>query len=76
MPGHAATPFELTQPLAQILAIVFFLLPGLNATWILERLAGRTTLRPTERLFRAIAFSVVVYALGKSLAPPVGASST
>jgi hypothetical protein len=41
----------------------FFLLPGLNATWILERLAGRTTLRPTERLFRAIAFSVVVYAL-------------
>ena len=57
------TPFDLTQPAGQVLAIVFFLIPGLNATWMIERLAGRTSLRPTERLLRAIALSVVIYAL-------------
>ena len=33
------TLFDLTQPAGQILVVVFFLIPGLNATWIIERLA-------------------------------------
>jgi hypothetical protein len=57
------TPFDLTQPAGQVLAIVFFLIPGLNVTWIVERLMGRTTLSSTERLLRAIAWSVVIYAV-------------
>jgi hypothetical protein len=54
-------PIDLSQPAAQVLVIVFFLIPGLNATWALERLAGRTTLPPAERLFRAMAWSVLIY---------------
>src|SRR5207249_3235750 len=50
------TPFELSQPAGQVLAFVLFLIPGLNCTWIIERLAGRTPLSGTERLFRAIAW--------------------
>src|SRR5438034_1905171 len=57
------TPFDLTQPAGQILAIVLFLIPGLNCTWIIERLAGRTPLSATERLFRAIAWSLFLYAV-------------
>jgi hypothetical protein len=57
------TPFDLGQPAAQVLAIVFFLIPGLNATWAIERLAGRTSLGATERLIRAVALSVLIYAL-------------
>jgi hypothetical protein len=56
-------PFDLTQPAGQFLAVVFFLIPGLNVTWMMERLAGRTTLGPTERLLRAVALSVFIYAL-------------
>jgi hypothetical protein len=55
-------PFDLSQPAAQVLAIVFFLIPGLNATWAIERLAGRTSLGATERLLRAVALSVLIYA--------------
>jgi hypothetical protein len=47
----------------QILTVVLFLIPGLNATWVVERLAGRTTLSATERLIRAVAWSVLIYAL-------------
>lgn len=56
------TPFDLSQPAGQILAVVLFLIPGLNCTWIIERLAGRTPLSGTERLFRAIAWSLLLYA--------------
>jgi hypothetical protein len=56
------TPFDLSQPTGQILAVVLFLIPGLNCTWIIERLAGRTPLSGTERLFRAIAWSLLLYA--------------
>jgi hypothetical protein len=55
------TPFDLTQPAGQVLAIVFFLIPGLNCTWIVERLAGRSLLSGPERLFRAIAWSLFLY---------------
>jgi hypothetical protein len=57
------TPFDLSQPAGQILAVVLFLIPGLNCTWIIERLAGRTPLSATERLFRAIAWSLLLYAV-------------
>ncbi len=57
------SPFDLSQPAGQILAVVLFLIPGLNCTWIIERLAGRTPLSGTERLFRAIAWSLLLYAL-------------
>jgi len=63
MIGQLDPAFDLTQPAGQVLAIIFFLIPGLNATWMIERLAGRVSLRPTERLLRAIALSVLVYAL-------------
>ncbi len=56
-------PFDLTHPAGQVLAIVVFLIPGLNATWVIERLAGRATLGPTERLLRAVGLSVLIYAL-------------
>jgi len=56
-------PFDLSQPAGQVLAVVFFLIPGLNATWVIERLAGRTTLGPTERLLRGVTLSVLIYAL-------------
>ncbi len=39
------------------------LIPGLNCTWIIERLAGRTPLSGAERLFRAIAWSLLLYAV-------------
>jgi len=61
MPGV----LDLTQPAGQIIVIVFFLIPGLNATWVMERLEGRTTLGATERLFRAVSWSVLIY-LGAS----------
>jgi hypothetical protein len=57
------TPFDLSQPAGQILAVLLFLIPGLNCTWIIERLAGRTPLSGTERLFRAIAWSLFLYAV-------------
>jgi hypothetical protein len=57
------TPFDLSQPAGQILAVVVFLIPGLNCTWIIERLAGRTPLSGSERLFRAIAWSLLIYSL-------------
>src|SRR2546425_666656 len=56
-------PFDLSQPAGQILAVVLFLIPGLNCTWIIERLAGRTPLSGTERPLRAIAWSLFLYAV-------------
>lgn len=61
MVGQLQTAFDLSQPAGQILAIVLFLIPGLNCTWIIERLAGRSPLSGTERLFRAIAWSLLLY---------------
>jgi len=50
MIAQLETAFDLSQPAGQILAIVLFLIPGLNSTWIIERLAGRSPLSGTERL--------------------------
>jgi hypothetical protein len=51
-----------SQPAWQVLAVVLFLIPGLNCTWVIERLAGPSRLKGTERLLRAVAWSVLVYA--------------
>jgi hypothetical protein len=56
-------PISLDQPAGQILAVVFFLIPGLNATWIIERLAGRTPIGSPERFFRAVGLSTLIYTL-------------
>lgn len=61
--GDLSLPISLDQPAGQILAIVFFLIPGLNATWIIERLAGRTPISSTERLLRAVGLSVLIYTI-------------
>ena len=53
--------FDIGQPVGQILAGIVFLIPGLNATWILERLEGRSALSVTERLARAVSWSVLIY---------------
>lgn len=52
---------DLTQPAGQIAAAVLFLIPGLIATWVMERLVGRATPTGTERLLRAVAWSLLVY---------------
>jgi len=57
------SPFDLTQPAGQVVAIVLFLIPGLNCTWVIERLAGRTSLTGTERLLRGVSLSVLIYGL-------------
>jgi len=57
------TPFDLGQPAGQILAVVLFLIPGLNCTWIIERPAGQPPLSGAERLLRAIAWSLLLYAV-------------
>jgi len=53
---------NLSQPAWQVLVIVLFLIPGLNCTWVIERLAGPSRLKGTERLLRAVAWSVLIYA--------------
>jgi uncharacterized protein DUF6338 len=57
------SPIDFSQPAGQILVVILFLIPGLNCTWIIERLAGRTPLSGTERLLRAIAWSLLIYAV-------------
>ena len=52
---------DLTQPAIQIAAAVLFLVPGLNATWVIERLSGPTRLKGTERLLRALSWSTLIY---------------
>lgn len=56
--------FDLTRPAGQILTIVLLLVPGLNASWLIEKLVGPTPVRGTERLFRAVSLSILVYGLG------------
>lgn len=58
-----SSPFDLTQPAGQVVAIILFLIPGLNCTWVIERLAGRTSLTGTERLLRGVSLSVLIYGL-------------
>jgi hypothetical protein len=53
---------DLGPPGAQILVVVLFAIPGLLYLWTFERLAGRTRLRGTERLLRAVAWSTGIYA--------------
>jgi len=50
------------QPATQIAAAILFLVPGLNATWFLERLRGPNRLKGTERLLRALSLSLLIYA--------------
>jgi hypothetical protein len=57
-----AAALDLSDPAGQILVVVFFLIPGLNCTWLIDRLAGRTGLSATERLMRAVSLSLFVYA--------------
>ena len=54
---------DFAQPAWQFVAVIFFLVPGLNCTWAIERIAGRTLLGNTERLIRALAWSAFVYVL-------------
>jgi hypothetical protein len=54
--------FDLGQPATQIAAAILFLVPGLNATWFLERLRGPSRLKGTERLLRALSLSLLIYA--------------
>lgn len=56
---------DLNQLASQIAAAVLFLVPGLNTTWVIDRLAGQSTQPGTERLLKALSWSVVVY-LGAS----------
>ena len=42
-------PVDLGEPAAQILVLVFFLIPGLITTWAIERLLGNTSMAVTER---------------------------
>lgn len=56
---------DLSQPATQIAAAILFLVPGLNATWTIERLSGPSRLKGTERLLRALSLSVLIY-LGAS----------
>lgn len=53
---------DLDQPATQIAAAILFLVPGLNATWFLERLRGPNRLKGTERLLRALSLSLLIYA--------------
>lgn len=54
---------DFTQPATQIAAAILFLVPGLNATWTIERLSGPSRLKGTERLLRALSLSVLIYLL-------------
>jgi hypothetical protein len=53
---------DLGQPATQLAAAILFLVPGLNATWFLERLRGPNRLKGTERLLRALSLSLLIYA--------------
>ncbi len=52
---------DLAQPATQIAAAILFLVPGLNATWTIERLSSPSRLKGTERLLRALSLSVLIY---------------
>lgn len=54
---------DLGAPAAQVLVVVFFVIPGLITTWAMERVLGRTTLTGTDRLVRAVTWSVLLYTL-------------
>jgi hypothetical protein len=53
---------DLNQLGTQIAAAILFLVPGLNATWFLERLRGPSRLKGAERLLRALSLSLLIYA--------------
>jgi hypothetical protein len=52
---------DLSQLASQIAAAVVFLVPGLNTTWVLDRLVGQSTLAGTERLLKALSWSILIY---------------
>lgn len=53
---------NLSQLATQIAAAILFLVPGLNATWTIERFSGPSRLKGTERFLRAVSLSVLIYA--------------
>jgi hypothetical protein len=55
------TLLDLDRLAGQLAAAIAFLIPGLNTTWMMERLAGRTTPAGTERLLKALSWSVLIY---------------
>jgi hypothetical protein len=55
---------DVSTPASQIAAAILFLVPGINATWFLERLSGPIRLKGTERLLRALSLSLLIYAAG------------
>jgi hypothetical protein len=63
---------DLSRPGSQIIVVVVFLIPGLLYMWTFERLAGRTRLKGTERLLRAVAWSTFLYAVASPWLLSVG----
>jgi hypothetical protein len=61
--GTSTPLVDLGNLAAQILIVIVFLIPGLNCTWLIDRLVGRTSISATERLLRAISLSLIVYAV-------------
>lgn len=49
---------------AELITLLFFLLPGFVFLWSFERMAGPVWGRGTERLVRAVAWSTTIYAAG------------
>jgi hypothetical protein len=61
VPKVTAMQLDVNQLATQIAAAILFLVPGLNATWVIERLSGPTRLKGTERLLRALSWSTLIY---------------
>jgi len=61
VPKVTAMQLDVNQLATQIAAAILFLVPGLNATWVIERLSGPTRLKGTERLLRALSWSALIY---------------
>jgi hypothetical protein len=72
--GTSTPLVDLGNLAAQILVVIVFLIPGLNCTWLIDRLAGRTGISATERLLRAISLSLVVYAIASPWLLRIGRS--
>lgn len=51
---------DLSRLVWQLIVAIVLVIPGLNATWVIERLAGPLSVRPAERLYRAVALSVMI----------------
>ena len=64
---------DLNELAGQLAAAVLFLVPGLNTTWIIDRLSGRTAPAGTERLLKGLSWSVLIYLVASPwLTPRIG----